>query len=505
MPALTSFHRLRSAAGLFRRPELLAFLPAIFLAASWFGGKSWLLVTALMVPLAYGLSGILAVPRAGMGAAAGVRRRAEELADTTPRLVEESGQQVVCFVVVIDDCAELARRHGPGTIAHLNAIICARFENTLRGQDRLLRLSEDRIMLVIGAPARQPLEGVLQLAGRLQAMAAVPVEYRTAVFHLSASVGFCLASRAPARSGAALLSAAETAATIAWRNGPSGLRAYSQGMGAMQGKPAEGRANLESALANGEIRAFFQPQVDSASGAVIGFEALARWVHPIRGLIPPAEFLPALHAAGLSQRLGEVMVAQTLEALAAWDAAGWAVPQAAVNFSSHELRNPRLATQVQWELDRFDLEPHRLVVEVLETVLAESDDDITVQNVGRLARIGCGVDLDDFGTGHAAISAIRRFSVNRLKVDRSFVSGIDHMPEQQRIVAAILSMARELGLAVLAEGVETPEEALQLARMGCTAMQGFGIAPPMPLEDSFAWLENRSGKPDPELRIAANA
>lgn len=505
MPVFFSFQRLRLVAGVLRRPELLAFLPAIFLAASWFGSKSWLLVTALMVPLAYGLSGVLAAPRARMAGTTGIRRRAEELAENALHIAEDAGQQVVCLVVVLDDCAELARRHGPEVMEHLSTAINARFQNILRGQDRLHRLSEDRIMLVIGPQPRLELDDLLQIAGRLQAVAAVPINYHAETFYISASVGFCLASRAPARSGAALLAAAETAATIAWRNGPSGLRAYSHGMGAVHCKAEESREELENAMEKGEVRAYFQPQIDSVSGDVIGFEALSRWLHPTRGLIPPAEFLPAIHAAGLSQRLGEVMVAQAFGALAAWDAKGWPVPQVAVNFSSHELRNPRLATQVQWEMDRFDLAPQRLVVEVLETVLAESDDDITVQNVRRLARIGCGIDLDDFGTGHAAISAIRRFSVNRLKIDRSFVTGIDHMPDQQRIVAAILSMARELGLAVLAEGVETRQEVGQLASMGCTALQGFAIGPPMSLDDSFLWLENRGGKSGRGVRFAASA
>jgi diguanylate cyclase len=160
----------------------------------------------------------------------------------------------------------------------------------------------------------------------------------------------------------------------------------------------------------------------------------------------------------------------------------------AVNFSPDELRNPKLFDKIRWELDRFDLAPERLTIEVLEDVVAKSDDDTTTRNIAALSRIGCGIDLDDFGTGHASISNIRRFDVNRIKIDRSFITHVDTDRDQQNMVAAILTMAERLGLATLGEGVESHGEHAMLAQLGCGHVQGYSIAKPMPLEETNSWI-----------------
>lgn len=242
------------------------------------------------------------------------------------------------------------------------------------------------------------------------------------------------------------------------------------------------------ALENGQIRPWYQPQLSTDTGQVSGFEALARWVHPERGLIAPAEFLPTLEKASAMERLSEVMLYNALCALKLWDAAGINVPQVGVNFSPQELRNPNLVKKLEWELDRFDLPASRLSVEILETVIAVSPDDIVVRNISELSKLGCRIDLDDFGTGHASISSIQRFDVQRLKIDRSFVARADRDPDQQRMIAAILTMAEQLGLATLGEGVETAGEHAMLAQLGCGHVQGFGIARPMSLHRTVDWV-----------------
>jgi EAL domain-containing protein (putative c-di-GMP-specific phosphodiesterase class I) len=171
-----------------------------------------------------------------------------------------------------------------------------------------------------------------------------------------------------------------------------------------------------------------------------------------------------------------------------WDKAGLHVPNVGVNFSSAELRNPRLAEKLKWELDRFDLTPDRLCVEILETVIAETDNDVIVHNISALAKLGCGIDLDDFGTGHASITNIRRFAVRRIKIDRSFVTKVDEDREQQKLVSGILSLAERMGLETLAEGVETKGEHAMLAQLGCGHVQGFLFGRPMPFDATQSWI-----------------
>jgi diguanylate cyclase len=184
--------------------------------------------------------------------------------------------------------------------------------------------------------------------------------------------------------------------------------------------------------------------------------------------------------AGLSDRLGATMLHAALAAVRSFDDAGSHLPCVAVNFSAGELRNPGIVDRVRWELDRFGLAPDRLTVEVLETVIDTTGDDMVTRSLAGFAALGCGIDLDDFGTGHAAIGSIRRFSVQRVKIDRSFVRRIDTDADQQNVVSAMILMAERLGLDTLAEGVETAAEQATVARLGCRHVQGFAIARPMP-------------------------
>jgi EAL domain-containing protein (putative c-di-GMP-specific phosphodiesterase class I) len=328
----------------------------------------------------------------------------------------------------------------------------------------------------------------VQVADDLQRDLSRPVGLELGAVLPTVSIGLALPSRLHSPSGEALLGAATLAALEAQRSGPAGIRTYSDDLQTR----ADTRRNLARdaarALERGEVQAFFQPQVCARTGALSGFEALARWRHPTRGLIPPVEFLPVIEEAGLMRRLGEVMLRDALSALHDWQAGGLRVSRVGVNLSGIELCDPHLVERVTWELDRFDLTPDRLVVEVLETVVAAREEDAIIRNLAALARLGCGLDLDDFGTGHASITCIRRFSIDRIKIDRSFVTGLDRDPEKQRLLGAILVMADHLGLATLAEGVETAEERHVLARLGCQHVQGFGIARPMPSEDVPAWI-----------------
>jgi EAL domain-containing protein (putative c-di-GMP-specific phosphodiesterase class I) len=170
------------------------------------------------------------------------------------------------------------------------------------------------------------------------------------------------------------------------------------------------------------------------------------------------------------------------------------VPTVAVNFATTELRNPSLVERIKWDVDRFEIEPARLTIEILETVLSGGPDDIITRNIRALRAQGFRIDLDDFGTGHASLSNVRRFGVDRVKIDRSFVMQADDDPEQQRMVAAIVGMSEQLGIETLAEGVETIGEQGILAQLGCTHLQGFAIAHPMPFEQTSEWIAKHNAK-----------
>ena len=193
-------------------------------------------------------------------------------------------------------------------------------------------------------------------------------------------------------------------------------------------------------------------------------------------------------------RLSEVMIYHALTALRAWDQAGADIRQVGVNFSTDELSDPKLVDKISWELDRFELGADRLAIEILETVVAKGPDDVITRNINGLSALGCCIDLDDFGTGHASLASIRRFGVRRIKIDRSFVMKSDHDPEQQRMIRAILTMAEKLDLETIAEGVETAGEHSLLAQLGCTHVQGFGIGRPMPFDETLRWIREHEAR-----------
>jgi diguanylate cyclase len=279
------------------------------------------------------------------------------------------------------------------------------------------------------------------------------------------------------------------------------IRGYSADLARARADRDALRNGFSGAVERGEVRAWFQPQLSTDSGAVTGVEALVRWHHPDRGILAPGAFLPALEGSDLMELLGQTMLTQSLAALAEFDRKGLRVPTVAVNFSAQELRDPQLPDLLRWTLDRFQLAPSRLTVEVLESVVAGDGDEVIAANLGRISAMGCGVDLDDFGTGNASITAIRRFALNRLKIDRSFVREVDQNREQQKLVTAILSLAERLGLETLAEGVETTGEHALLAQLGCGHVQGYVIAKPMPVEDLATWLVAHREKHAEALRI----
>ncbi len=495
--------RLVRALAIVRRPEFLVFLPAITLAGFWMGGERVLLLLALGLPLLFAVTGSApagATADAPSDAASAVGRAIAAM-DSILSMTQETGRNTACVMVQFDDLNNLLDRHGRSAQAEVLTRCEDRIRGALRMGDLVVPLQGSSFAVVLAPVRRLDLETMVQLCARLQEAITAPISLGAAQLYVTASVGFCIGGRSVEPTGRSLLDAAQIAADEAMRHGPGAIRAYSADMTAKQAERDAMRDQIEAALESGQIRPHFQPQISTDTGEISGFEALARWHHPERGCLAPSEFLPAVEGNDLTDRLGEAMLFHALTALSDWDRKGLRVPTVSVNFSASELRNPRLPERLKWELDRFDLTPERLTIEILETVIAASDNDMVVSNIAALAAMGCGIDLDDFGTGHASITTIRRFAVRRLKIDRSFVTRVDQDREQQKMVSAIVSLAERLGLQTLAEGVETGGEQAMLAQLGCGHVQGYGLARPMPLEQATEWIARHMQRADRIPRI----
>ena len=496
------FQLLRRHLAPLRGPGPLVALPPLLTVGWLLAGPVGLLAAMSLAPV------MLAVLRrrydeevfAASDPLTALRLRADIVAaiDRALRSPPREGEAAGALVLEIDRWNLLQERFDRNLREAVLKSVADRMRTVLPDCDLAARLDGPIFALALSPARRLDLEAVIQVSSRLQTALAEPVAVDAVQVHLTASVGFALSGRIERPDGETMLQAAKAALVEAQRSGPAAIRSYSKAMrDRIEARSAISR-EVGRALDAGEIEAFYQPQISTRTGAITGFETLARWKSPSRGLVPPIEFLPALEEAGLMARLGEKMLDSALGTLRDWDDRSLHVPRIAINVSAEDLRDPRLVERIRWALDRYSFAPDRLSLEVLETVAAGGTEEAICATLAGLAELGCGVDLDDFGTGHASITTIRQFSIERIKIDRSFVARIDADPEQQQMVAAILTMADRLGLDTLAEGVETAEERAMLARLGCGHVQGYGIGRPMPAGEAAAWIAAYQS-PDPTL------
>lgn len=403
------------------------------------------------------------------------------------RFLGEIGHPTVALIVEIDDYSRLEEVYDDTTLAQATSFVQTAIDAHLTDTDITVHLGSGRFVTAITPSSPYNLEGILNTCTRIQHSLTNPALVINLPTKLTVSIGFAASNKLERPTAEGVMQAAHTALAEARRRAPGAVRAYSKAMLAKRASEQEIVKGAKRAFEKGEIFAYFQPQIDLSDGSLSGFEALTRWHHPERGIVSPAEFLPALEQAGLMQKLGDTMIKQAIQAMTFRDKSGLDVPKIGVNFSMNELRNPHLVDRVAMHLDVSGLHPSRLVIEVLETVIATLSDDDIVSNLAALSDLGCGIDLDDFGTGYASITNIKRFSVGRIKIDRSFVTGIDSDIEQRNMVSAILMMASRLGVQTLAEGVETKGEREALHQLGCQDAQGFQFARPMPLQETVDW------------------
>ncbi len=480
-------------------PVMLACLPALTLATYWLGGETSLMVLAIGLPVFFACFGLfssfsvqplLQDHLGGVLSPENFRTHVKDVFDRT----NGSGLKSALMVLEIDEYKTLVATHGESAADAVVQRTSDRIGSTLRQRDTLSKIGDGRFAVCLNPIAQIDLESSLQLAGRVQAAIEEPISIGGMSVFISSSLGVCLRHRSPGSTAVDWMDAAANALEEAKVIAPGGIRVFSKDTVTEGYNYTDLQDEMAHALETGMIKAWFQPQVDTDTGRVSGFEALARWEHPVRGMVPPASFLPALEAAGLMQKLSKHMTEQALTALKSWDAAGLKIPCVGVNFASDELRDPGLVDRIRWDLERFGMTPDRLCIEVLETVMTDTPDDMVSRNIAALGELGCRIDLDDFGTGHASIASVRRFRVGRIKIDRSFVTHADHDPDQQKLIAAILTMAERLDLDTLAEGVETVGEHALLAQLGCGHVQGFGIGRPMPFKQTLDWVVAHEAK-----------
>jgi diguanylate cyclase (GGDEF)-like protein/PAS domain S-box-containing protein len=357
-----------------------------------------------------------------------------------------------------------------------------RLERCLRPGDTLARLGGDEFTIVldeIGCEA-----DATGVAERIHAELTAPIEVGGYEVFTSVSVGIALSS-ADYAGPEDMLRDADNAMYRAKAAGRARHQVFGSDMHQRALSSLHLETDLRRALDRQEIVPHYQPIVDLETGSVVGFEALARWRHPTRGMVPPDVFIPVAEETGLVGRIGECMLAEACRQAREWQLkyAAWSKLEISVNVSARQLSHGGVPAEVERVLGETGLDPACLMLEITESALMHNLN-AGAGVIQRLHAMSVGLHLDDFGTGYSSLAYLNSFPVHALKVDRSFVNRMDRVPEQSAIVKAIVSLAHNLGMAVIAEGVETSAQADALRALRCQRGQGFLFSKPLPAEEA---------------------
>ncbi|HET8671989.1 MAG TPA: GGDEF domain-containing phosphodiesterase, partial [Thermoleophilaceae bacterium] len=315
--------------------------------------------------------------------------------------------------------------------------------------------------------------------------------------HVSASIGVALPSEGHDVPDS-LLRDADAAMYRAKQRGRARFEVFDADMRDTLLRRVETEAELRHALERGELHLVFQPAIEIDSGRLVAVEALARWDHPERGPVPPAEFIPVAEESGLIVPLGNWVIREAMRRAVEWRKLcrpGERPLVVSLNLSTRQMSEPGFIASVADALKETGADPQQIALEITETVLIE-DTDTAAVTLHALEGLGVRLVLDDFGTGYSSLGYVKRFPLSFLKIDRSFVSTLGESPRDAAIVSAIVEMSRALGARVVAEGVETEEQLRGVRELGCELAQGYLFARPLPAAEIDALMRRDPWRTD---------
>lgn len=388
---------------------------------------------------------------------------------------ERPGRAIAVAVIDLDRYGSLLHSLGHGAGTWLLTEVARRIATVLRPEDILAHVGGEFVVLIDSVSARIDAQSVT--ADILSALRK-PMSINGSEVHVRPSIGVSIWPD-DGRHIDDLLSHAEAAVCAVRKVGGNDIRFFERGMADSSQERLVLENDLRRALSSGEFELWYQPEVSTRSGKVVTAEALLRWRHPVRGLIKPSSFIPLAEETGLMVPLGEWVLREACRQVAAWKAEHGLSIRVAVNLSAIQFRQQSLVEVIRAALRACNLDGSSLEVELTESsVMTNADESVGV--LGQLRKMGVGVAIDDFGTGYSSLSYLRRFPIDKLKIDRSFVHDVTSSETDASIVRAIVLLAHSVGLRVVAEGVETEEQLRFISDLKCDQWQGYYFAPPLP-------------------------
>ncbi|MES2759324.1 MAG: EAL domain-containing protein [Pseudomonadota bacterium] len=405
------------------------------------------------------------------------------------RRAERHGTRLAVMFVDLDKFKAVNDTLGHSAGDQLLRIVASQLTLCVRESDTVARLGGDEFVLLLDDPVGDTTPGTI--AERIGLRLAVPVILGGHEHIVTGSIGI---STYPADGADAevLLRQADIAMYRAKESGRNGFQFFTEAMQRKLDARVALEQGLHRALKSSEFVLHYQPQVDLASGKVIGMEALLRWQSPELGLVPPMEFIPVAEASNLIVAIGQWVLDNACATLRRWLDAGVPLVPMAINVAASQFANEDLDKLVRNALEKYGVAPRFLTIELTEGLSME-DPEASIELMNRLQAIGVTMSIDDFGTGYSNLSYLKRFPVNKLKIDQSFTRGLSIVPEDGAIVTAVIQLAHSLGLRAVAEGVETEEQLRLLAAEGCDEIQGYYFSRPLPEAQMVAMLESGVG------------
>ncbi len=415
------------------------------------------------------------------------RTLALDRADLALARRQRDGTDVAMIMLDLDRFKVINDSLGHAIGDQLLGALATRLQETLRPTDTVARLGGDEFVVV--CESRGGVRQFVELAERIGAAVSRPFLLASGEHFLTASIGVAVAERIDDTS-ASLLRDADAAMYRAKNRGPGRFELFDAVVREQVLARLHTEQELRQALDQGQLCVHYQPIIDVASGKPVATEALVRWMHPDRGLVPPLDFIPIAEETGLIIDLGLHVLERACEQGAAWQRQFEMPLQTFVNVSGCQLANSMFPAEVADIARRCNLLPGTLGLEVTESVLIEDmDSPITV--LSKLHADGLRLALDDFGTGYSSLSYLRLFPLDVVKVDRSFTDGLDGCPQNVAILRAIVEMCHALGVSVVVEGVESAVQLKRLSQLGCEHAQGYLLCHPMPAEQVSVFLKGR--------------
>lgn len=396
--------------------------------------------------------------------------------------VERDGTPAAVLFLDLDHFKEVNDLLGHAAGDELLKQVSERMSGALRQNDVLSRLGGDEFAIIQKRIA-QP-EGAAQLAQRLIAILAEPFDLSGQEAMIGVSIGITICEPGGQADPSHLLQQADMALYRAKSGGRGNYQFFEEEMNRRLLERKTMEIDLRRALANDQLQLHFQPQIDLATSALIGVEALIRWNHPEQGVIAPDRFIPLAEETGLILPIGDWVIHTACRQARAWPSL-----KVAVNVSPVQFRRGDLVAVVRHALEESGMDAGRLELEITEGVLMQ-DTEATIAILTALKELGVKIAMDDFGTGYSSLSYLRRFPFDKIKIDRSFIADMGHDDHADSIISAVISLGRALGMKSNAEGVETIEQANLLRAQGCEEVQGFYFGRPMAGEHIDALVQS---------------